>query len=629
MSETRGRWVMRLAPVVLGGVALAALLVNARHYYPFISDDSYISLRYAERMLAGDGLTWTDGAPVEGYTNLLWILACAALGALGVDLVVATRVLGFLGMAAAVLAVLAATRPRGPVEAAAALVAMLGFAVAGPTGAWLVGGLEQPLVAGLLGWALVACAPLLSPDRIKRRHIAVPGGLLALLTLTRADGLVLVAAASLGVVAVHRFRWPGWGRSVLLAALPLVAFGAQLAFRLVYYDAWVPNSALVKVAFTTERLAGGVAYVAGAALSAAPLLVIGAAPLAAAVRARGPRWRHAALAWIVGLVWAAYVAFVGGDIFPAHRHFLPTLVAVSIAAGLGLVELAGRWPRARWVAIGAALALVAAFAWRQPADPENHRAVTERWEQNGEVVGRLLARAFGDRRPLLAAGAVGALCYHARLPSLDMLGLNDRHIARHRPPGFGTGFIGHELGDGAYAMSRRPDLVVFCGPTGRAKPCSRGEVEMAAMPAFRDLYQLVTFRGTEPTKVSARIWVRRDGPIGIERTGSTVSVPGYLLTARDARAELAPDGGIALRLPAGREARAELSLAPGRYRARAETTEPSAVELTVGGAGAVESSAGRGEPVTFEVADAAGPVQLRARAERAVHVRRIVVESAR
>ena len=627
IAPERGRLALRAAVAFAALAALAALLAGARHYYPFISDDAYISLRYAERLLGGDGLTWTAGAPVEGYTNLLWILACAGLGALGVNLVTASRALGLLGMAAAVLAILWAVRPRRAVEVAAALVGMLGLALAGPTGAWLVGGLEQPLIAGLLAWALATCGPLLSPERIRRRHIAVPGGLLALVTLTRADGAVLVAAASLAVLAVHRFRWPGWGRAVLLAALPLAAFGAQLVTRLAYYDAWVPNSALVKVAFTSERLASGAAYVGAAALSAAPLLLVGAAPLALTARARGPRWRHGAFAWIVGLLWAGYVAFVGGDIFPAHRHFVPTLVAVALAAALGLCELVGRWPRARWVTLAAALIAVAVFAWRQPGNPENHRAVTERWERNGEVIGRLLQRAFADRRPLLAAGAVGALCYHARLPSLDMLGLNNRHIARHRPPGFGTGFIGHELGDGVYAMGREPDLVVFCGPTGRAKPCSRGEVEMAALPGFRELYQLVTFRGTEPVAVTGKIRVRRDGPIGIERAGASVVVPGYFLAGRDARAELDPDGRIALRVPAGQEARAEIALPPGRYRARAETARAAPLALTVGGAGRA-GQGGRGE-LTFDVDDGDDrPVRIGVRAERAVHVRRIAIDPA-
>jgi hypothetical protein len=51
-------------------VSLGSLYAHARHYLPFLADDALISLRYANRLLEGNGLTWTDGHPVEGYSNL-------------------------------------------------------------------------------------------------------------------------------------------------------------------------------------------------------------------------------------------------------------------------------------------------------------------------------------------------------------------------------------------------------------------------------------------------------------------------------------------------------------------------------------------------------------------------------
>ena len=38
------------------------------------ADDALISLRYARRVCEGQGLTWSAGKPVEGYTDLLWVL---------------------------------------------------------------------------------------------------------------------------------------------------------------------------------------------------------------------------------------------------------------------------------------------------------------------------------------------------------------------------------------------------------------------------------------------------------------------------------------------------------------------------------------------------------------------------
>lgn len=79
---------------------------------PFFEDDAFISLRYSWRLLHGHGLTWTDGAPVEGYSNLLWVLLVAAGGLFSRDLVWVSRVMGVSLTVIAILAVVYAYRPR-------------------------------------------------------------------------------------------------------------------------------------------------------------------------------------------------------------------------------------------------------------------------------------------------------------------------------------------------------------------------------------------------------------------------------------------------------------------------------------------------------------------------------------
>ncbi len=41
-------------------------------------DDAYISYRYAQNLVSGNGLVFNIGEYVEGYTNLLWTLLIAA-----------------------------------------------------------------------------------------------------------------------------------------------------------------------------------------------------------------------------------------------------------------------------------------------------------------------------------------------------------------------------------------------------------------------------------------------------------------------------------------------------------------------------------------------------------------------
>jgi len=165
--------------------ALAALVLHASSYLPFLADDALITLRYAERLLDGHGLTWTDGERVEGYSNLLWLLLTALLGSLGVELIDAVRMLGVSASGAAIVALLSAQRSSRSSTALPVLAGGLFVALSGPIAVWTVGGLEQPLVAALL-WALTALTWALSMT-IRRSWRFVS---LALAGLTILAGLV-------------------------------------------------------------------------------------------------------------------------------------------------------------------------------------------------------------------------------------------------------------------------------------------------------------------------------------------------------------------------------------------------------------------------------------------------------
>jgi arabinofuranosyltransferase len=561
-------WMAALPPLL---ISLLVLAIHARTYLPFFSDDALISLQYARRLLQGHGLTWTDGPRVEGYTNLLWILCCGGLGALGFNLITVARTLGVLGMGATVAAVVIAAWPRRLRHSAGALAGGLGLALAGPVAVWAIGGLEQPLLAALLAWATVLCYPLLEANQPKPRQALLPGLLLGLACLTRADAPVLCVALGIGLLAAIGINRSSLVTLVRLAALPLLFTVGQLVFRLAYYGQWVPNSALAKVAFTRERLAMGVGYLLDSTLYLSGLWLAAAAAI---LFVQTPR-RQVRLLFVALLIWSAYVALVGGDTFPARRQLLPTVIWAAL-----LFSLLVRWIAAErrffrgapWVATTALLALLAAFQWK---DPQNRRAIEERWEWDGQVVGNLLREAFGPAQPLLACDAAGCLPYFSQLPALDMLGLNDRQIAQSRPPTFGKGPPGHDLGNGEYVLSREPDLVAFGVPSpGWARPMYPTGLQMRNDPRFTRLYRPLYFHGTDPYPVTTQIWVRLDSDkIGIERQATRVTVPGYFLaTSEEVAAQLAAPGCLETVIPPGHTIYfSKFPLAPGDWRLSAQT----------------------------------------------------------
>lgn len=579
-------------PLVLAvGLPGLWLGLHARRYFPFFSDDGFISLRYSERLLDGQGLTWTDGEAVEGYSNLLWVLGCALLGAFGIDLIVAARILGVVSMLGIFVAVFRWGRLIDPAGGAGALAANLGLAGLATSAVWAIGGLEEALYGALLAFAWVEMAALLTgtgrPGAATRAGVAF-----GLACWTRPDGPLFVAIAAAALVLRYARDRATLVRTVAwVVGIPVALVLAQLGFRLGTYGDWLPNPARIKGSITVGRMGEGFGYLGEIAMSYAPLTLL-AWPLVG--RLRGPEAASArtlAGFLLVNLgAWSAYVASVGGDIFPAHRHGLVIAVLVAMIAVIAFA----RWsavPGARWGWAGLTAGVLAILAVQQPAIGENRRAERERWEWDGQVIAEVLGRAPTGRPPLVAATAAGTIPYFSKLPSIDMLGLNDRTIARL--PARGRA-LAHDHGDGPYVLSRKPDVIVFnvgSGPSFVYKRDFR-----APGSSFPLDYVPVMVQGYEPHLHRGLVYIRRDGVLGLKISDRRVKVPGYLLGSTvaeiDGRGQLVgrfePPGGSTFRF----------ALPEGQWR----TTLPQTLSVTLG--------AGLAARVDCPLVDVQGPAEL-------------------
>jgi hypothetical protein len=505
-SPARAASLLFAAAVVL---ALIFLALQARHYWPFIADDAFISLRYSQRLMHGKGLTWTGGRPVEGYSNLLWVLLCAGLGSLGMDLVLAARLLGIVSVLAAFASIAVYIRIALPLERRplAAACALFSFALSSPVAVWAIGGLEQGLVIALLGWALIGVTLFLRRGRTA--PLLCTGVLLAAITLTRADGfvfpLLLFAGLAAGLAAAHAQRLK-IAPALAVLAPSAVAYIAQLLFRLRYYGEWLPNTAYVKVSFTLHRLFTGFRYVAAASLEEASLLLLGAAGCFFMWRSPA-RHALAGVLLIIGIGFSLYLVLIGGDIFPAARHFLPVILVLCFAAAHAsqLAERPGGRTAPRPCLALVALALLAILSRRQAVGAE-----WERWEWQNKFVGLYIKQHF-PANALVASDAAGAIPFYSERDAIDPLGLNDYHIAHLRSADRGEGKIGHELGDGSYVLDHEPAVIVFA--SGGADPGATSDYQILADPRFKQLYELQRWTfDVPPDHWVTEIYVRRPRP---------------------------------------------------------------------------------------------------------------------
>ncbi|MEZ4438288.1 MAG: hypothetical protein R3B72_04335 [Polyangiaceae bacterium] len=534
-------------------IGLALLALHARRYLPLVVDDAYISLRYADRLLAGDGLTWTAGEAVEGYSNLAWTLGLAGLRALGVAPDTAGRVLGGLGAAACLVAVVAWSRRRGPGSAAAAGVAAVLVACAGPLALWSVAGLEGTLFAGLVALAVAGLRPCLddgAPLAGRRRWgLSL---LVAVLTLLRPEGVGVALLLVLLFVDQHPRRREALRAAAPLALLALVTFGLQLAFRWYRYGDWVPNTARAKLSFALPQVLEALAGLEAAAVSASPLLALALIGLGL----RGRLSRSTIFVVGLGLAWLGYVLIFGVRM-EAQRHLTllyPLLAMLSADtvmafARRGTIDttsrLSARWRRLAMVAVALVVVAFAALQWRDRDLRWLRSHYATRLSARGLAIGRAIRRAFAPQDPLLAVDAAGAIPYAAGTRALDMLGLTDAWIAHHPPPGFGYGLAGHDLGDGDYVLRRAPDILV-AGILGEESLSYRTGAQLMHDPRFLERYTRVYLQSAEPFGEPFAAFLRNHGALGEQpMPDGGRRIPAALLAGRRSlTARLTPEGYV-------------------------------------------------------------------------------------
>lgn len=491
-------------------VLATVLILNALIYMPFLSDDALISMRYSARLADGHGLTWTHGSAVEGYSNLLWVLLTTGGMSAGLDGVTTVRLLGILSLICFVFCVLFTYRKRIAREY---MIVLLFAVLSAPLGAWAAGGLEQPLVAALLALSI----PLIWRVSGKREAglslyltASIP---LALLCITRPDGAIFTFAAVLVLLFSGNGR-----RSFLLAVFPVLIVLAQLGFRLGYYGDYVPNTARIKMRPSVHYSIGGVKYLIRGAFVLFPLSIFSIFATIKAVRKRHIR---TLLPAAMAFSWMMYLVIIGGDIFPAYRHFVPLVVLFT---WICIEELPQIRRTFRSVALFAVILLL--FVVLQYADSRNREAREELWEWDGQVTALVLKEAFAEQQPLLAVTAAGSLPYWSELPSLDMLGLNDHYLAQNQGNSAERGLLGHNVCNPDYVLERQPDIVSFnvAGvPSGLAVAES-----LYASSEFQRLYSRVTVRGTEPYTSHGVLWFNRESPLtGIKTSADSLVIPAY------------------------------------------------------------------------------------------------------
>jgi len=439
-------------PTIAFLAALGPLLYLVWHF-AFVCDDAYIAFRYGRNLAAGLGISFNPGVspPVEGYTQLGWVLWLALLDTLGADLTLlapATTAVAAIGLLAYLVAFL---HGRLGLALPACLAGALFLTTHPSVGVWSTGGLGTMVFT----LALFGVYERLLGDPDHPRPLAA--GVLALLALLlRADApWWLAATLGLGLfLSRGKARAPLRRATLILGGVAAAGFLLLLAWRWSYHGDWLPQTARTKVGFSSLGLERGGRYLLSYWLSfpALPALLLLAS-------LRGLQEKSPLLLCSAAMAAATFLygVLVGGDFMCMGRLFLPALPHLAVLFAL-LVHRARtpglespRLPLAAGALAAAALLSSLLPAWNIHLTPaslrgalhfrwNSHRSASEfeQWQRMEERAAEwsLLGRALDlHTRPgeSLVAGAIGAVGFHTRLFIHDRNGLVTRAVTEVEP----------------------------------------------------------------------------------------------------------------------------------------------------------------------------------------------------
>jgi arabinofuranosyltransferase len=492
---------------VVGCIAIA-VVVNYRGYI----DDAFISYRYSLNLTNGSGLVWNAGeAPVEGFTNILLVFIVAPFLALGVDPLLVTRILSFVGLGlTSVLIYRLGTRHLGFAPFVAALLA-IAYPMIGRSIENALSGLETVLFMTALFGAFYQAVRFIDTQR--NIYLWITGALCFVAFLLRPEAVFLVIAIPGTFLLVSRF---GELRQSVVAlvvtfALPLVMF---LLWKYWYFGTIVPNPALIKIPAAGLIFSRkGVESIVGYLMLNWKLLI---ALLVALTIPTTPRGAVSRL--LASLLIAIFVIFYlrVDTLMDVHNRFLypitPFLYFLGLPAFGALMTWLLGWNGSLITKVSISLVVAFAALFSMPEGPKGYLNLAKAGPSYGtveEVLGRIAHKlqAFdGIEKITIASQDAGLIPYFTRVRHIDTAGLNDRYIARERDP--------RKLSD--YVFHQHPDLIIFRSrKDGTLLTYAHGplgdQTKWSDNPGW-DEYEYV---GTvdQPEIHDLQFFVRRDSPV--------------------------------------------------------------------------------------------------------------------
>ncbi|NQT34027.1 hypothetical protein HQ587_02460 [bacterium] len=409
------------------GVLLLLMLFAFHH--PKMFDDAFVSFRYAQNLVNGQGLVYNAGERVEGYSNFLWVMLMAA----GLSMGVLPEHFSIWLSAPIYLACLILTYQialKIIKNRTLALIAMILTGTNWTVASFSASGLETPLQ--LLEFLATVYILILGSEKgwNFRRSLSL-SLILNLALLTRPDGVVLVAAGLFIYFKSSENIKPGNIAATLIPFILVIPLYA--AWKVSYYGSVLPNPFHAKVHGLSGIPYGFFyLYLFLMCYLLIPYIIFPVIHWRSLIRID----KATGILGICVLSWTAYVILVGGD-FMEFRFFVPVIPLLMILLIRQIVtSIPGKTLRYSLIAglflgtINNNIVFGGLVGGWGVQSVKTLSGALDGPKENWIGLGKELRKLFGDSDVIICLGQAGVIPYYSGLRSVDMMGMNDSEIPR-------------------------------------------------------------------------------------------------------------------------------------------------------------------------------------------------------
>jgi arabinofuranosyltransferase len=405
------------------------------------SDDAYISFRYAKNFFEGHGLIFNLDEKVEGYSNLLYTLLITPGFFLGKHNIYYVSVALNCALLFTTLLIYSRflTKKLGNEHA---LLGLLIFAFNPWVWANAATGLETILVLTITTALWISVEEYFSEHKKNLRLILI---LCVISMLSRVDGFVLPV-----IIAIYAAIKNNKNLFICLVITIFIVMVLHTLFRYFYYQDFIANTFYNKISGSIiYRLKRGKTFIIQNFIRTGLWL-----PFLICIKLIFDSIKTKKLLSKIEfpilffLLWSAYLIWIGGDIY--YERFLVGLFPLATFILIRQFSLC----RKEYVNLILVIMFIIIQNIRTIKDGRFDYTLNryDGWKSTGEFLGQMYPNAT------IAVDAAGKIPFYSELRTIDMLGLNDKHIAKMDIAS--KNFVpGHMKFDANYVLKNSPDII--------------------------------------------------------------------------------------------------------------------------------------------------------------------------